>query len=90
MSTAVLELFFIIVKVTGGSVAGFTALITLILFLGGVQLLTLGIVGEYVGKVFDEVKQRPRYIVEESINLEALPGGAAQKDPAEIVGGARG
>jgi dolichol-phosphate mannosyltransferase len=72
--TSVLELFFIGFKLFADvEVPGFTALITLILFLGGVQLLTLGIVGEYLGKVYDEVKRRPRYIVEESINVETGP-----------------
>ena len=86
LSTAVIEIFFIVVKILGGSVPGFTALITLILFLGGVQLLTLGIVGEYLGKVFDEVKQRPRYVVEETLNIEPLSGGTPEEDPAEVVG----
>ena len=86
LSTAVIEIFFIVVKILGGSVPGFTALITLILFLGGVQLLTLGIVGEYLGKVFDEVKQRPRYVVEETLNIEPLSGGTPEENPAEVVG----
>jgi polyisoprenyl-phosphate glycosyltransferase len=89
ISTAVLEVFFIVVKITGGSVEGFTALITLILFLGGVQLLTLGIFGEYLGKVFDEVKGRPRYIVEEALNVEPLPADAPEEEPAVVLGGPR-
>lgn len=44
---------------------GFTALVFLIVFVAGVQLLFLGVIGEYVGRVYEEVKQRPLYVVEE-------------------------
>lgn len=47
---------------------GLITLYLLILFFGGVQLLSISIVGEYVGKVFDEVKQRPLFVVKEIIN----------------------
>ncbi len=70
--TAVLELVFLYFKLlTDVPVEGFTALITAILFLGGVQLFTLGVIGQYLGRVYDEVKGRPRYIVEEGLNLGA-------------------
>jgi len=45
---------------------GWTSLAVLILFMGGIQLLTVGIIGEYLGRVFDEVKGRPLYIVKET------------------------
>jgi dolichol-phosphate mannosyltransferase len=47
---------------------GTTTLILLILFLGGIQLLSLSIIGEYLGRVFEEVKKRPKYIVKEIVN----------------------
>lgn len=51
---------------TDRSVPGWTSIITLILFLGGVQLVCVGIMGEYVGRIFNEVKRRPLYLIRES------------------------
>jgi dolichol-phosphate mannosyltransferase len=50
--------------------SGWTTLAILISVFSGVQLIFLGIIGEYIGAIFDEVKARPHYIVEERVNLD--------------------
>ena len=60
----VIKLFF------RGIVPGYTSLMVGMLFLGGVQLLSIGILGEYLGRVYNEVKSRPLYIVQEKIGIE--------------------
>lgn len=62
---------FIIIKylVWGIPVQGWTSLVVSLYFLGGVLLSTMGILGLYIGKIYDEVKNRPLYIIEGSINL---------------------
>lgn len=50
----------------GKTVTGWSSLMCVVLFLGGVQLLCVGVLGEYIGKIYAEVKRRPRYIVSET------------------------
>ncbi len=58
-------LFFAIRRILGIETAatGFTTLVTLLLFIGGVQLIGIGVLGEYLGRVYDEVKRRPNYVL---------------------------
>ena len=57
-------LYALISYFTGHVVAGWTSLIISIWFLGGLQLLAIGLVGKYIGKIYVEVKHRPRYHIE--------------------------
>ncbi len=67
----ILAIAFIIEKLTVGfEIQGWASTVVIILFLGGVQLLTIGIIGEYLSRIYDEVKQRPLYIVRQVENLD--------------------
>jgi dolichol-phosphate mannosyltransferase len=61
-------------KVGGGEgiIPGWTSLAVAVLFLGGVQLLAIGILGEYIGRIYEEVKHRPLYLVRDSVNIAAM------------------
>ena len=63
----IIMIYAFIRKVTGNNVEGWTFITISIWFLGGLQMLSLGIVGEYIGKVYNETKQRPRYIIKENL-----------------------
>ena len=58
---------------------GWTAAITLALFFSGIQLLILGVMGEYIGRIYGEVKQRPRWIVRETLGVENEDQKGSQK-----------
>ncbi len=61
----------IILRITGNGIAGQATTLVSVLFLGGIQLIFLGIIGEYLGRIYDEVKRRPVYIVATRHGLEA-------------------
>ena len=49
--------------------SGFTSIMIIVIFFGGIQLLTIGVLGQYIGILFDEVKERPEYIIEDTKNI---------------------
>lgn len=61
----VVGLFFVLRRLAGKEIAftGFTTLVSLLLLIGGIQLIGIGILGEYLGRIYDEVKKRPHYLV---------------------------
>ncbi len=66
-TAAMLYMIFIVLRtlIYGGDVPGYPSLISVILFIGGVQLLFLGVIGEYLGRIFNECKRRPLYLIAE-------------------------
>jgi glycosyltransferase involved in cell wall biosynthesis len=68
-----LTLYVFVAHFTGiiPTVPGWASTIITIIFFGGVQLLTIGVLGEYIGNIFDEVKKRPEYIIDKKINFES-------------------
>lgn len=60
---------------TSRTVLGWTSIIVAVFFVGGIQLITLGIIGEYIGRIYEEVKQRPLYLVDEAVGFEKAPNG---------------
>jgi dolichol-phosphate mannosyltransferase len=72
-----LACFFVVKRLLGIEIAqtGFTTLVTLTLFLGGIQLMAIGLLGEYLARIYDEVKQRPLFIIKDSHGLKKTGGG---------------
>lgn len=66
--------------VTGEAIIGWASTMTSILFIGGIQLLSVGIIGEYIGRIYNETKARPAWVVARYRNLDA-PGPAAVPPP---------
>ena len=63
-------LYALIAWITGNTVAGWTSMLGSIWLIGGIQLLSLGVIGEYVGKIYNETKHRPRFIIDRYLNRQ--------------------
>lgn len=72
---------------TDHTVPGWASTVLPIYFIGGVQILCIGILGEYAGKIYQEVKQRPRYFVAETQGLPALPSHGNRAPVGEVLAG---
>ena len=59
----------VVLRILGSYLPGFSAVTILILLLGGIELIAIGIIGEYVGRIYDEVKGRPLYLVRARRNM---------------------
>ena len=87
-ASAVAASFFYVIRyfTRGVGVAGWTSVIVSIFFIGGLILANLGVIGLYLGKVFNEVKERPLYIVRDEVNFDGqppTPPGARRRDDRE-------
>jgi glycosyltransferase involved in cell wall biosynthesis len=75
----------VIKKLTVGfPIRGWASTVVIILFLGGVQLVTIGIIGEYISRIYDEVKRRPLYVVREFDNLDTEPAAGGSPELRRI------
>jgi len=72
----------VILRLLGSYLPGFGTVTIAILLLGGIQLIALGVIGEYIGRIYDEVKHRPLYIVREERNRPSAPGRLHAPVPA--------
>lgn len=72
----------VVLKLTGNYLYGFSTVEITMLLLGGIQLITIGMIGEYVGRIFDEVKGRPLYLVRSRHNFEGTAPTSAYEDEA--------
>jgi polyisoprenyl-phosphate glycosyltransferase len=72
----------IVLKITGHYLSGFSTVEITMLLLGGIQLITIGLIGEYVGRIFDEVKGRPLYLVRSRENFAVGAGPTSTYEDA--------
>jgi dolichol-phosphate mannosyltransferase len=71
LASFLLGIWYIIQRMTGNTslIRGWASTVVIVLFLGGVQLLTIGIIGEYLSRIYDEVKQRPLFVIRDKVGF---------------------
>jgi len=72
-------LWAVIAQLMGKTVTGWASTVCVICFMGGVQLISLGVLGEYIGKIYMEVKARPRYIISERTDAQKKENKSEEK-----------
>lgn len=72
----------IVFRIFGAFVPGVTTTVVAVLLLGGIQLMAIGMIGEYVGRIYDEVKRRPLYVVRDRANVAAAAEDEHEPTPA--------
>lgn len=80
ISSFLLAIWAVVTHIWGNSVPGWASSTCLICFMGGIQLISLGVIGEYIGKIYLETKKRPRYIISEQVGLEQADRAAEVKE----------
>ncbi|AZS52111.1 glycosyltransferase [Entomomonas moraniae] len=63
-------IYTIIEKILGNTIQGWSSIIVIISFFGGIQIMALGVIGEYIGKIYNEVKKRPKFFIDETSNIK--------------------
>jgi polyisoprenyl-phosphate glycosyltransferase len=76
--------------ILGLDVPGYASLVTAILFTGGIQLISLGILGEYIARIFLEIKQRPIYTIDHSRSMMGRRPPSTRQSPPARAGGNEG
>ncbi|GAA0346910.1 glycosyltransferase family 2 protein [Bacillus carboniphilus] len=79
--------YFLLLKMTGHTQTGWTSLITSIWLIGGLQLIAIGLIGEYIGKIYKETKRRPKYIVDFDPFMFHPSGKTADKEEYSLASG---
>ncbi|MDM5157049.1 glycosyltransferase family 2 protein [Bacillus sp. DX1.1] len=79
----IISIYTLVQKISGETVSGWTSLMLSIWFIGGVQLMGIGLVGEYIGKIYKETKARPKYIVE--VDLYSAPKETQKQDNQKVL-----
>ncbi len=74
----------IVLRILGSYLPGFGSITIAVLLLGGIQLIALGIIGEYVGRIYDEVKGRPLYLVRTRLNMPDAEALDTERPPAAV------